>query len=1607
MNQPTCATVVNTTRFSYIFKKIVMRRITRIALRTLMWCVIILTGVLLLTGVMLYIPAVQKFAVDKATEIIKDGSGMDISIGELRLRFPLELDVNKVRVMEPSGDTMAVADKIRLDVAVTPLLRGRIAVRGLTLLDVVYNMGNADSAMWLRAAVDTLALGRAESDFGLKGLDLSRVELHGGDVSLWMRDTVTPAKADTAAGNPLRVTAAMIQLTRVRYAMRMQNSIDSLGVYVPCITMRKGVVDLGRQTVHVRSLSADSLIADMLMPSVAQTVTTDSDSVSGVTESMPWTVTADTLRITARKALYAVSGVSPLPGLDPSYIEVADVGIEVDSLYNRGRAVTLPLRRLTAHERSGLTLDAAGLFAMDSAYIRVSDFVLRTLQSRLSINAQIPSDFASAPATDAVSAKIDGEIAMGDVALAMPLYKPLLADIPPQRPLRLSLLARGTIGRIDMDRFRADLPGMLRLTASGSVANPMDFKAMNGDIAIEGALTDPSIVKPTLVMAKLNKTVSVPSMTLEGNLTMRPGTYSGRLEVRAAGGRIAANGSFRQTSEGYAAKMEADDFPVSAFMPTLGLGTVTADLSAEGQGFDFANPHSLAKVSADITRAVYNGHILRNIRLDASLHDGVAQGLLLSANQALDLDADFEVRFLPKGYAWSLDGDIRNVDMQALRLSTGPMGGAMTLTTTGTVASDLSSLEARLGIGELEWELDDKRLTADSLSLTATATDTTLRASFRSGDLAFDAGVYCGIDTLTGRVGRLPSLIDSFVARRAVDIRSLQAVLPPMDMRLTAGIKNPVSRFMLQQRMGWRAVSLDFHNDTLMTLNASALQIFTPSMTLDTLTLAVNQHGKYLVFAGDMNEKPGTLDNFAHVGLNGFVADDKLSLFVRQRNIEGKEGYRLGVNLTTTDSTVSVRFVPHTPTIAYKPWTINRDNYITLNMRERMLDADLTLQGNGSRLRLYTIRDSAAHSGFKDEQLALQLDSIHLSDWMQLSPFAPPVKGDVGANLKLRVTPDAITGNGYVNIDNLYYGRERVGSFGLDMDVRNTIAGVLKANIGLSVDSVQVMTANGSLNDSTLSNPFMLDFNMIRLPLKIANPFLPAEYARLSGTLNGRMDITGSMTEPIFDGYLTLDSAAVKVGMLGSTFAFSPEPLRVDSNIVTLDGLYINGVNGKPLSLGGTVDMRRLTDPRLDITCKASDMQIVNSNRARAGAEVYGKAFVDLDARVRGNMDFIDVNAALSLLSGTNVTYVKTTAVSALSSRNTGDMVQFVAFSDTLQVADADSTTARTMNMNLDAELTIQPGTTVNVDLSADGQNKVVIQGSGNLDYTLNPMNDGRMTGRFNIESGFVRYTPPLMSQKKFDFQSGSFVAFNGNMLNPILNIHAVDAVKANVTASGQNSRLVTFNVGLSLTNTLDNLNVAFDLSTDDDLTVSNELQSMSPEQRANQAMNLLLYNTYTGPNTKGDSSSANLLNSFLAGRLNSWAAQAIHGVDISFGINQYDKTTDGMTNSTTSYSYQVSKSLFNDRVKIIVGGNYSTDADADENLSQNLINDVSLEYLLNRSGTMYMRVFRHVGYESILEGEITSTGVGFVLRRKLNSLRDLFRFHLPAVKPDEIQEPQ
>jgi hypothetical protein len=125
--------------------------------------------------------------------------------------------------------------------------------------------------------------------------------------------------------------------------------------------------------------------------------------------------------------------------------------------------------------------------------------------------------------------------------------------------------------------------------------------------------------------------------------------------------------------------------------------------------------------------------------------------------------------------------------------------------------------------------------------------------------------------------------------------------------------------------------------------------------------------------------------------------------------------------------------------------------------------------------------------------------------------------------------------------------------------------------------------------------------------------------------------------------------------------------------------------------------------------------------------------------------------------------------------------------------------------------------------------------------------------------------------------------------------------------------------------------------------------------------------------------------------------------VDISLGVED-NTSSDG--SSRTDYSFRFAKRFWGDKLSIIIGGTVSSGGSSADNTNNSFIDNVSLEYRLDDSSTRYIRLFHNKNYESILEGEITETGVGVVLRRKMTKLGELFIFSNKK-KKNAVPEPQ
>ena len=1568
-----------------MLKRVIFRTIS-----TLWWTAVAL--LLLVFGVVqvLYSDWFQDKIRVELVEHINAKQEVKVTLDKLSIDFPLNVTLEGLSVVDSMKDTLIAAKSFNAFVEPLPLLDGEVSVVNAFLRSARYRMGHVDSLQYINIAASKMALYDAQMSLKEGVINLSKANLEGGRVDLVEKEDTAEVKdedVDTTDSKPLRIIAKSLNLKDFAYNMSVESEIDSLGTYLGRAYLADVDIDMATQQVKATSLKGESIDVSFIASSADKKKNDDDSS------SAPWIVQLDTIDLSKSKALYTTAGVKPMPGLDFNYIKLDNIDLGVTSFYNKSSELSMMITRLNATERCGLSLRGSGEFVLDSLMMQFRKFDLQTNNSRLKVNGSLgmeESNLFNMP----LALIGNGSIAVKDIAMMFPLYKPMLKGMPSHDKLLFDVSVSGSIDDLTIKKMQADLAGRVNVNAKGYVANVSNFDKMRGTLDVSGAIVDADFVNAYLD-DDLGDEVTLPAMTLSGLVDFSPGLVSGDVNAKTKGGDMAMSAEWNSKTTGYDLDLTMREFPIDAFVPRYGVGKVSATLNAKGERF---NPFDMAmkvEANADIKKVEYRGVKYESIYANVKKWENNADVELKSENNTANLDLVASCKFDHTSLEWDMTADVRHLDLYAFDIDEANTSVMAQITSKGFFDNKQRALNGVLQVDNLLYKGPEMELPLNEVNIKAIANDSAANVSLRSDDLAMLASTTeLPDEKMLAKFKDAYAEVQTQIKERSIDVEKVQQMLPRFNLVMRSGANNLLAQQIAALGYNFNRVLIKASNKEQLDLSARLYGFKKESTAIDTLRVEAHQYGKILMYSAVMNNLPGTLDEFAHVDVEGYLANDLVSAHLKHRNIDGEEGYNIGALAQVGDSIVRFELFPEEPTIAYKKWTINDENYINYNLVTQHIDADVSVKNAISSVRIYTDQTQHANHANEDthqEDIIVNIKDLQLSEWLVIDPDSPPMKGDVSADMRINWKDGRLNGNGTVSLDEFFFGQERVGSFVADVGVSTDKKGQIKADATLQVDGVKTMTLSGRLNDENDDSPFKLDMTMIHFPLTVVNPLLPPDMASLKGSLNGMMKVSGDKDNPIFNGEMSLDSTSVMVGMIGTELKLSNEKLSVEDNVVSFDNFTVHGVNDNPLMINGTVDFAELSSPQIDLTLKARNMQLVGNKKTKK-SDVYGKGFVDVDADVSGDLSFLDVDVTIDLLQGSNVTYIIPDATSTLSTYNVDDMVKFVDFSDTTDNV-ARERLMKNMQIELDAALIVSEGTTLNVDLSTDGKNKVQVQGTGTLNYSYVTSEEDRMTGRYTIDKGFVRYTPPLMSEKLFEFKEGSYVAFNGDMLNPTLSLAAVDQIKANVTQEGQDSRLINFDVEINVTNTLNNMNVAFELSTPDDITIANELSSMSAEQRASQAMNMLLYNVYSGPGATANTNfSGNPLYALVESRVNSWVANNVKFVDISFGIDQYDKTVDGSTSKTTSYSYKVSKTLFDDRFKIVVGGNYSTDADADENYSQNLINDISFEYMINRSGSMYVKLFRKVGYESVLEGEVTQTGVGFVYKRKLKSLRDLFK---------------
>ena len=509
-------------------------------------------------------------------------------------------------------------------------------------------------------------------------------------------------------------------------------------------------------------------------------------------------------------------------------------------------------------------------------------------------------------------------------------------------------------------------------------------------------------------------------------------------------------------------------------------------------------------------------------------------------------------------------------------------------------------------------------------------------------------------------------------------------------------------------------------------------------------------------------------------------------------------------------------------------------------------------------------------------------------------------------------------------------------------------------------------------------------FTMTRMPLSLANGFVPDQLIGLEGYGDGTLTIKGTTQHPDVNGEVYVDSAYLVSVPYGIRMRFDNDPVRIVGSRLMLENFGLYAYNDEPLTMMGDIDFSDTERVSIDMRMRARNFLLINSKQ-ESKSVAFGKAFVNFFARLQGPLEEMKMRGRLDVLGNTDMTYILLD--SPLSTDNRlNELVKFTDFNDSTQTV-----VTRPMPNGLDVDLNINvsQGAHIVCDLNVDQTNYIDLLGGGDLRMKYN--SEGiNLTGRYTLSNGEMKYSLPVIPLKTFTIKDGSYVEFTGDPMNPKLNITATEQVKATVSGDNGIGRSVLFNCGVIITKTLNDMGLQFIIDAPEDNIISGELATMSIEEQGKLAVGMLTTGMYLASGGAGTFSMNSALSSFLQSEINSIAGSALKTLDLSVGV---DNSTDARGNTHTDYSFKFAKRFLDNRLKVQIGGKVSTGENDFAGQKQSFFDNVTMEYRLNQDATQYVKLFYTQNVYDWLDGYTSEYGGGFIWRRKLDNFWDIFRF--------------
>ena len=1513
---------------------------------------ILLSPVLLfvLLTILVYLPPVQNWLVDKVAAYASEETGMEITVDHVDLSFPLDLGVDGVRVIH-QPDTIADVERLVVDVQLLPLFDGKVVVNQLEIKNTQLNTNGFVEAAKVKGRFSRLFVKSDGIDLHRETVEVNGAQLEDAQLDIVLNDSVPEDTTTSQNRWKIHIDEARVQHSDI--ALHMPGDTMSVRMHMGLLTAREALVDLETETYTVQQVDWDN------------------------------------------GALQYDQNFQPrIDGLDYNHLDLSHISIGIDSIYYHDPTLRLVMRHVALREKSGLQVtDLTGPVEMENGTLRLPKFHLKTPDSEIAVEMDMPLNLMDSIAPGQLQLRLRAQVGKKDVMV-------FLADMPqgfrdrwPDSPLQVEGALSGNMQHMEFSDVEMTLPSAFHATVTGYADHLDNPKQLRADVQFQAQGGDLSFLVQMLPR-QMQRDYRIPNgIRAEGRVKADRANYTFDVTANEDKGRVKLQGQLNADLMRYDATLHVDQLNVHHFMPRDSIYTVTADVKVQGQGTDFLSPRTQLTADAQIQHLRYGHWNLDNMTAQATIRNGHALVDVLSDNPLVNGRLNVDALLNTKKLNATITADLNTVNLYKMRLVDKPL--SLGLCGHVDVTSDMKLTHYVSGlISDITVRDSSKALRSEFVGLHLnTNTDTTIVRA-QSGDFIVKLDGSGNYEQLLKQLIVLSDSASAQLSNKIIDQPALRRLLPTMKVHVESKRDNPLVTILKSQGVDFTQLLFDMATSPETGVNGNG---FVHSLTyddvrLDTINFRLTQRKNHLSFGGQIRNNKKNPQFVFNALFDGILQERGATFGVRYYDSDNKLGARIGAQAEMLDSGLNVRLMPETPTLGYKLFKLNADNYIFLGNNKRVKANIDLLAEDGMGVKIYS--EESDPTALQD--ITVSLNKFNLDEVTSVIPYMPRMTGMLHGDY--HVVQDAeghLSVASDMSVRDMTYERSPIGNVSTELLYlqQGDSAHVVEAR--LMKDDAEIGLLSGTyyhVGGGSLDAMLQLE----RMPLNIVNGFVPDHLFGLQGYGDGKMSVRGPLSRPQVNGEIYLDSSYVESVPYGVSLRFDNDPVRIVDSKLLLDNFTLYSYNENPLNIQGSVDFSDLDRVMVDVRMRARNFQIIGA-KENPHSVAYGKAFVNVFASMRGPADNLNMRGRLEVLGSTDMAYIlRDTPLT--TDNHLDNLVKFKDFSDTAQVViNRPPLNGFTMDMTLDVSM----GAHIMAYLNADHSNFIDLMGGGTLRMLYTPTDNLRLTGRYTLSNGEMKYSLPVIPLKTFVIQNGSYIEFTGDPMNPTLNITATERTKATVAGSNGAGRSVDFDCGVVVTKTLKDMGVVFTLDAPEDMQLHSELQSMSVEQRGKLAVTMLTTGMYLADGNTQPFSMNSALSSFLNSEINNITGNALRTIDLSFGL---DQSLDGTGQTHTDYSFKFAKRFLNNRLKIAVGGKVSSGAELQQR-NKSFFDNVSLEYRLDDTANKYLTLFFQNNSYDWLDGYTQKYGGGFIWRRRIQRFTDIFRFKDPA--PQRLMRPQ